>query len=136
LTRGAVGWDWIGINLDDGGALMAFRIRDSHGELLWAGGTHRDARGMRRTFAPEQIGFMPRWHWRSPRTGVEYPVSFAVRAGDVSLLLEPLFPDQELDARAGVGAVYWEGAVRATGPDGVLGRGYLELTGYAGALRI
>jgi predicted secreted hydrolase len=136
LTRGAVGWDWTGINLDDGGALMAFRIHDSRGATLWAGGTHRDAHGMRRTFAPAQIAFVPQRRWRSPRTGIEYPVSFEVRAGDVSLLLEPLFPDQELDARAGVGAVYWEGAMRATGPGGVSGRGYLELTGYAGALRI
>jgi len=136
LTHGGVGWDWIGINLDDGGALMAFRIRDSRGEPLWAGGTHRDAHGARRTFAPAEIAFVPQRRWRSPRTGVEYPVSFDVRAGDVALLLEPLFPDQELDARAGVGAVYWEGAVRATGPGGIAGRGYLELTGYAGALRI
>jgi predicted secreted hydrolase len=29
LGAGSVGWDWIGINLDDGGALMAFRIRDA-----------------------------------------------------------------------------------------------------------
>jgi predicted secreted hydrolase len=136
LTGGAVGWDWVGINLDDGGALMAFRIRDSRGGPLWAGGTHRDAHGARRTFAPAEIAFVPQRHWRSPRIGIEYPVSFDVRAGDVALLLEPLFPDQELDARAGVGAVYWEGAVRATGPGGIAGRGYLELTGYAGALRI
>ena len=136
LTRGAVGWDWIGINLDDGGALMAFRIRDSRGGVLWAGGTHRDAHGARRTYAPAEVAFLPQRRWRSPRTGTEYPVSFEVRAGDVSLLLEPLFPDQELDARAGVGAVYWEGAVRASGPAGIAGRGYLELTGYAGALRI
>ena len=136
LTRGAVGWDWIGVNLDDGGALMAFRIRDPRGETLWAGGTHRAGHGVRRTFAPAEIAFLPQRRWRSPRTGIEYPVSFEVRAGEVSLLLEPLFPDQELDARAGVGAVYWEGAVRATGPGGVAGRGYLELTGYAGALRI
>ncbi|HKU86173.1 MAG TPA: carotenoid 1,2-hydratase [Casimicrobiaceae bacterium] len=136
LTRSGVGWDWIGINLDDGGSLMAFRIRDARGETQWAGGTHRDAHGARRTFAPAEIAFLPQRRWRSPRTGIEYPVSFEVRAGDVSLLLEPLFPDQELDARAGVGAVYWEGAVRATGAGGLAGRGYLELTGYAGALRI
>jgi predicted secreted hydrolase len=31
--------------------------------------------------------------------------------------------------------VYWEGAVKVTGPQGRTGAGYLELTGYAGALR-
>ncbi len=38
LMPGAVGWDWAGVNLADGGALMAFRIRDSRGVTLWAGG--------------------------------------------------------------------------------------------------
>ncbi len=28
LAEEAVGWDWVGLNLADGGALMAFRIRD------------------------------------------------------------------------------------------------------------
>ena len=31
-TRRARGWDWIGLNLDDGGALMVQRIRDDAGE--------------------------------------------------------------------------------------------------------
>jgi predicted secreted hydrolase len=39
--------------------------------------------------------------------------------------------DQELDARATTGTLYWEGAVRVAGSDGTKGRGYLELTGYA-----
>ena len=50
--------------------------------------------------------------------------------------------DQELDSRQSTGAVYWEGAARVSrGGAGVggkveAGRGYLELTGYANALRI
>ncbi|HEX5464323.1 MAG TPA: carotenoid 1,2-hydratase, partial [Burkholderiales bacterium] len=43
VPQGAVGWDWIGINLADGGALMAFRMRGPGGKSLWAGGTWRDA---------------------------------------------------------------------------------------------
>jgi predicted secreted hydrolase len=39
--------------------------------------------------------------------------------------------DQENDARGSVGILYWEGAVEALDDNGnVLGRGYLELTGY------
>jgi predicted secreted hydrolase len=45
--------------------------------------------------------------------------------------LDPVMDDQELDARASTGTLYWEGAVRVTGPNGETGRGYLELTGYA-----
>ena len=35
-----------------------------------------------------------------------------------------------------VGTVYWEGAVRASSGGRIAGRGYLELTGYGGALRL
>jgi len=136
LPAGAVGWDWTGVNLDDGGALMAFRIRDVHGTPLWAGGTLLDANGGRRVLAPRDVDFTAQRRWRSPRTGVEYPVSFRVRAGDREWMLEPLFDDQELDARGGIGVVYWEGAVRAQDAGRPVGRGYLELTGYGGALKI
>jgi predicted secreted hydrolase len=44
--------------------------------------------------------------------------------------LVALMDDQELDARASVGTVYWEGAVRAFREKAEVGRGYLELTGY------
>jgi predicted secreted hydrolase len=133
---GGVGWDWTGINLDDGGALMAFRIRGARGTPLWAGGTWRDADQARRVLAPGDVDFTAQRRWRSPRTGVEYPVSFRMRAADRELTVEPLFDDQELDARAGVGVVYWEGAVRAREAGRPAGRGYLELTGYGGALRL
>ena len=135
LPAAAVGWDWTGINFDDGAALMAFRIRDASGSALWAGGAWRDAHGATRTLAHNDVEFAALRRWRSPRTGADYPIAFRVRAGDVVVTLEPLFADQELDARSGVGAVYWEGAVRASAA-GSAGRGYLELTGYGGALRI
>jgi predicted secreted hydrolase len=59
-----------------------------------------------------------------------------VRAGALELTLEPLIDDQESDTRASVGAVYWEGAVRAMADGKLAGRGYLELTGYARPLRL
>jgi predicted secreted hydrolase len=40
------------------------------------------------------------------------------------------------DTRATTGAVYWEGAVRATHGRRPSGRGYLELTGYGEPLRL
>lgn len=136
LMAGAVGWDWAGVNLDDGGALMVFCIRDAWGGTLWAGGAHRNGQGTRRVFGPADVAFAPVRRWRSPRTGVTYPVSFRVRTDAREWLLEPLFDDQELDARAGVGVLYWEGAVRASLDGRSAGRGYLELTGYGEPLRI
>lgn len=136
LAADAVGWDWIGINLDDGAALMAFRIRDQRGTAYWAGGTLRTATDTR-TFAPTEIQWTPLRTWTSARTGVTYPVSWRVRAGDRTLTLRPLMDDQESDSRGSVGALYWEGAVEALDTTGkVVGRGYLELTGYERRLRM
>ena len=132
LPSDAQGWDWAGINLSDGGALMAFRMRASDGTTLWSGGSVRDASGRLTILAPDDVAFEPRRQWRSPRTGADYPVAMRVRAGERIYELEPLMDDQELDSRASTGIVYWEGAVRATSGGKRAGRGYLELTGYAG----
>ena len=131
----ASGWDWTGINLADGGALMAFRMRDKAGGTFWAGGALRRADGSVRTFAPDDVRFTPSRSWRSPRTGIAYPVKMTVDAGGVVLELEPLMDDQELDSRASTGTIYWEGAVRARVAGREAGRGYLELTGYGAPLR-
>ena len=135
LVQGAVGWDWIGVNLDDGGALMAFRLRDASGEPLWASALVREADGRVRTYSHSEVAFRPLRRWRSPRTNAEYPVAMAVTLGASEWRVEPWMPDQELDSRASTGTVYWEGAVSVTGPQGRKGAGYLELTGYAGPLR-
>jgi predicted secreted hydrolase len=136
LAMEASGWDWIGINLNDGGALMAFRMRDHSGRALWAGGTLRESSGTARSFEPNEIRFTEGRRWRSPRTGVEYPVAMLVNVGNVEYALEPLMDDQELDSRANTGTIYWEGAVRAIRAGQEVGRGYLELTGYWKPLKL
>jgi predicted secreted hydrolase len=136
MDERASGWDWIGINLDGGAALMAFRMRDRAGATFWAGGSYRDPSGIRSALAPDQVEFIPLRLWRSPRTGTTYPVSWRVRAGAIELTIEPLMDDQESDTRLSVGAVYWEGAVRALREKKPVGRGYLELTGYGQPLRL
>ena len=135
LAAEAAGWDWIGINLADGGAVMAFRIRDKSGGTFWAGGALRGADGATRILPRDQVRFVPLRSWRSPRTGVTYPVAMRVTAGDRELTLEPLFDDQELDSRASTGTIYWEGAVRASASGREAGHGYLELTGYGVPLK-
>jgi predicted secreted hydrolase len=136
LATQARGWDWAGVNLDDGGAVMAFVIRGHDGSDYWAGGVLRDAQGVQRVLTRNEVRFVPLRHWRSPRTSVSYPVAMRVEAGDSALELVPLLDDQELDSRASVGTIYWEGAVRALAGGRAVGRGYLELTGYGGALKI
>jgi predicted secreted hydrolase len=131
----ARGWDWMGVNLADGGALMAFRMRDAAGNARWAAATLRSPDGSVRTFSPDEVAWTPRRTWRSPRTGADYPVAWRVRVGDREFDVEPLMDDAELDSRSSTGTIYWEGPIRLRAPGGAeLGRGYLELTGYAGRL--
>jgi predicted secreted hydrolase len=135
LDEDSSGWDWAGINLDDGGALMAFRIRRRDGGLAWRDATLREgpAGVVRTALAPE---WAPIRHWRSARSGASWPVAMRLRVAGRELELRPLFDDQELDARGSTGITYWEGAVTAFEAGRRVGRGYLELTGYAGALRL
>jgi len=136
LDATAGGWDWVGINLDDGGALMAFRMRDRAGRKLWAAGTLRRPGRADAVFGPDEVDFTPGRRWRSPATGIEYPVSFRLRTGEETFGIEPLMDDQESDSRLTTGAVYWEGAVRALRGGRPAGLGYLELTGYGTPLRL
>lgn len=136
MDERAVGWDWIGINFNDGSALMAFRMRDASGTSLWAGATLREPMQALRTFGPAEVRFIPRRSWRSSRTGANYPIAWSVTVGDLQFDIEPLMDDQENDTRLTTGAIYWEGAVRAARGDKALGRGYLELTGYWRPLRL
>ncbi|HQR09987.1 MAG TPA: lipocalin-like domain-containing protein [Casimicrobiaceae bacterium] len=136
LAPKARGWDWVGVNFNDGSALMAFRIRDSRGDAYWAGGAWRGPDGAIRNLQPDEVSFSGLRRWRSPRTDIDYPVSMLVRAGAAEIALEPLLDDQELDSRASVGTVYWEGAVRALVDGREVGRGYLELTGYGSPLKL
>ncbi|MBK1724914.1 lipocalin-like domain-containing protein [Thiocystis violacea] len=136
LPEGAQGWDWIGLNLDDGGALMAFQMRKADGQALWANATLQSPDGSARTFAPDEIDFTPLREWHSPRTGTDYPVEWRLRIGSRQISLRPLMDDQELDSRRSTGTLYWEGAVRAFEGDREIGRGYLEMTGYAERIRV
>jgi len=136
LDPEAVGWDWIGINLRDGGALMAFQIRGGDGAARWSGGSLRNAAGQLQILGPGDVAFTAQRRWKSPRTGIDYPVVWDVRAGALHYRLEPLLDDQENDTRLSTGAIYWEGAVRALANGQDVGRGYLELTGYGEKLRL
>ena len=138
LANDAAGWDWIGMNLDDGSALTGFSIRSqqSTSAPLHAYAALRPRVGKVQTFAPHQVRFSMITDWTSPRTRATWPVSQRVRIGDRTFTTQPLMTDQELDSRRSTGTVYWEGASRLLESDQPVGRGYLEMTGYVAPIRL
>lgn len=127
------GWDWLGVNLDDGRALTLFQLRRKDGSRDWAGGSLRAPGQADRSFRPEEVEMTPTRHWTSPVTGARYPVEWHLKSPAGEMLLAACFDAQEIDARHSSGLVYWEGASRVLDAQKrPLGAGYLELTGYGG----
>jgi predicted secreted hydrolase len=137
LPAEAVGWDWIGMNLLDGAALTAFQLRRADGSALWAGGSWRDRDGRSTSFGADELRFTAGRLWRSPATGAAYPLHWSVATPAGRFEVRALLDAQELDSRTSTGTVYWEGLSELldAGRQRV-GLGYLEMTGYAGRLRL
>jgi predicted secreted hydrolase len=136
LHPNAVGWDWIGMNLTDGSTLTAFRLRDAQGQALWDGGSFRSA-GKLYTFGRGEVTFQATRFWTSPISRAVYGVEWTVRTPADFYTVKTMVDNQELDSRASTGAIYWEGLCTLWDSNGrLVGRGYLEMTGYAKALRL
>ena len=133
----AVGWDWIGMNLFDGSALTAFHLRRADGSALWDGGSFRAEGQAARIFAQGEVRFVPERWWTSPASRGRYPVLWRVETPAGQYTVRAVLDAQELDSRGTTGAVYWEGLSDLLDAQGrLVGRGYLEMTGYAARLRL
>ncbi|WP_028111740.1 lipocalin-like domain-containing protein [Ferrimonas kyonanensis] len=117
------GWDWLSLHLEDGRALMVFRMRSPalddyfSGSLIEADGRVTPLKG-------EQI----RWDadaW-STLDGVRYPVGWQLSLPEHQLSgrIETRMSDQ----RNRLSIPYWEGPVQADGS--LQGEGFIEMTGY------
>jgi predicted secreted hydrolase len=132
-----LGWDWLGLNLEDGRDLLLVQQRDPA-----TGPNGRSFAILFRDGRPElcrKIDIRPARHWTSPRSNARYPVAWDLALPDLGLAgrVEPLFADQEIPVY-GTTAI-WEGAARFEGRSGsttVGGRGRLELVGYGTALTL
>lgn len=136
LDAQSIGWDWFALQLDD------------QREITWAQLRHRDGKSNKDSFGsitapdgsvsrlgPDDVILDVLSHWRSPRSGAQYPAAWRLRIpkAGIDLEIKPRIADQELP----VSIVYWEGAVAANGQATTAGtskpltaQGYVELTGY------
>jgi predicted secreted hydrolase len=138
LAPGQTGWDWFGLQLDDGRELMLYRMRRKGGVVdPYSSGTLIDASGATKHLARDAFSIDALGSWTSLKTAAVYPAGWTIRVpGEgLELTVTPDVADQELVTAGTVGVHYWEGSVSISGrarPGAVVGRGYAELTGYAG----
>jgi predicted secreted hydrolase len=140
LQADQAGWDWFSLQLDDRREIMSYRLRMKNGALAAeSSGSLVDPRGGVRYLARDGVAVDATGAWTSPHTGAVYPSGwrFRVPSAGVDVRLVPVVVDQELAGTAG-GVSYWEGAVdvRDFASGRALGVGYVELTGYAGAISL
>jgi predicted secreted hydrolase len=132
MASDAIGSDWICMNLNDGSALMVFRMRRQDGSAVWEGATLRQAGRPDHIFKHEEIRMTPGQTWRSPATGAQYPVAWRIDLAGTSYAVRARMQAQEVDSGNGIGDVFWEGLSDLLDGQGrVIGAGYLEMTGYA-----
>ncbi len=143
LSPTQVGWDWMGLMLKDGRSIMLFKVRskDSSSSEYIAGGIQRGEGN--KVLTKGDFTVIPVSTWTSPRSRASYPVAWRVQipSESIDVTVSARVADCELDASdstankssKGESITYWEGPV-ASSDESVVG--YLEMTGYAGAIAL
>ncbi len=131
LSDDLAGWDWFALQLADGRDLMVYRLRDHDGNPSpYSAGVVVAEDGTPTHLGLEDFSTTEKRWWRD-HEGHRWPVEWQVSVpkADLDLRVEPLFDEQRWDRSV----IYWEGAMRVLDADAgePLGRGYLEMSGYA-----
>ena len=155
LQPNQVGWDWVSLQMDDGTDWMFYQLRlagggrDPHSAGAVVPPMGVGPQGVGRIdvlpnnraiqLSAQDLEMIPLDPWRSPHSGASYPSRWRIRVPGQGLdvTIAAAMTDQELRTQETTGVVYWEGSVLAQGTrngKAIQGRGYLEMTGYAGAL--
>jgi predicted secreted hydrolase len=137
LAEGQAGWDWICLQWEEGTELMLYQMRLKNGETdSSSSGTWIAADGATTHLRSSDFQMTPIAFWKSKTSGAQYPIGWRVTlpGRQTEFVVRAALQDQEL----ALGPItYWEGAIDASGTregKAITGRGYLELTGYAGPL--
>jgi len=140
MTADKAGWDWFALHLSDGRDLMVYYLRRKDGTVeKESSGTLVERSGASRHLRLAEIETIVLSRWKSEKSGGRYPAAWRIRipAVAIDVTIQPLVADQELVTTAARPITYWEGAVVGKGVSqgkDVAVEGYVELTGYAGAL--
>jgi predicted secreted hydrolase len=133
------GWDWFAINLDDGTDITISVVFGPEGQGAAQSGTVVDPGGSVRYLRDQDFGLFATGVWASERSGRVYPMNWHIEIPSEGLLINLVrtLEDQELDARATTGVIYWEGSHSVSARRGEFpslttlgGEAYVELTRY------
>ena len=134
LEPGQIGWDWLSIQLADGRDLMLYQFRRADGQTdPHSNGTLVGPMGETTRLTADNFTLTPLEFWNSPTSGAKYPIAWRVSipAQNITITARAAINNQELQTNESTRVTYWEGAISVEGSH--RGRGYLEMTGYAGA---
>ena len=138
LAADQVGWNWFCFQFDDQTELMLYAMRRRDGSVDPASsGTLIDPAGHTEHLQRGQFTLQPLRSWQSQKTGANYPIGWriSIPSHGLDFTVQARLDDQELVVPP---ISYWEGAISAQGQRSgrkIEGQGYMELTGYAGALK-
>ncbi|MDX1707870.1 MAG: lipocalin-like domain-containing protein [Desulfobacterales bacterium] len=141
LETGIVGWDWFSLQLSDQTELMLYLLREESGKIHAASsGTYVHSTGQALHLTRTDFKVTALEQWKSPRSEAVYPVAWRIKVQPLAMdmTIAANLADQEMVTSASTGVTYWEGSVSASGSvanQPVKASGYVELTGYAAALR-
>jgi predicted secreted hydrolase len=137
LRAHQVGWDWFGIQLENGVDLMIYQIRHQDRRIdPYSSGTIIFPDGNLQPLPLKDFEIKLLDQWKSQKSGATYPSKWRleVPVSRIELLLVPTVKDQELITQESTRVTYWEGSVKVEGKyqgNPIKGMGYVELTGYA-----
>ncbi len=128
-----LGWDWFGINLNDGSdwIIMLHRNAKNNEPVAKHATTRNLINGLQST---QEFILTPLRYWDSPSTHIRYPIAWELSIPDLDayFTFEPLVDEQEI-ATFGTMRSVWEGAGVVKGTvcgKSVTGRGRGEFYGY------
>ena len=138
LEEGQAGWDYVAIELEDGADLMIYQLRltdGSHDQYFVA--TLINADGKQESLKADEFILEPLALWVSPTSGGKYPVQWRVKipGKQIELDAKAALNDQEFQTAQSLGVTYWKGSIEISGKRNgqtITGKGFLEMTGYAG----
>jgi geranylgeranyl pyrophosphate synthase len=131
--RRVLGWNWFGINLNDGSDWVLLARTDAQTrDVILPYVIRRDAAG--EDAESHELSLQPAQEWESPRTAIRYPLEWRVEIPRLkaSLVVSALAPDQEIPL-FGLQRAVWEGAATVRGTvagRSVQGKARVELQGY------